>query len=305
MLKVTADIFSGRPNPSWLLEENEAQEVLKEIASNRGVVADMDSGHQGLGYRGMILESLADDTTEKYGIPPVFQIANGTSLYESKGLEIAERLIGSMSQARSMGVLAELNEGLQSLLLEQLGTLSTKETPGEADLLQRGEAMAVEAVEKVTVCYYDPTPFNPAFWNDANMRCNNCYNYATNRRTNTFAQPGWATGYTLPFPPTCDTTTKGALSDGAHKRYDCFPDSERNRNLVALVIWPGQDYHWYRYHSNGFWGHKPGRTAAKNTDDSNNVIANPETCNRGPYTIFCGYFYTPKSIKVAGHGCPP
>jgi hypothetical protein len=92
----------------------------------------------------------------------------------------------------------------------------------------------------------------------------------------------------------CPAVTKAALADGCHRRFDCFPDQEAPRRLVALVVAPGFDYHWYRIHTKaeGFWGHKPGGTAARNVDNSGRVIWNPETCDRGPYTEFCGYFYT-------------
>jgi hypothetical protein len=99
----------------------------------------------------------------------------------------------------------------------------------------------------------------------------------------------------------CAEVTRAALCDGLHHRFDCFPDSERPRYLVALVIAPGPgfvDYHWYRKQKEGFWGHKPGGTAARNTDNSNHVIMNPQTCDRGPYTIFCGYFYTCRSQRI-------
>ena len=68
-----------------------------------------------------------------------------------------------------------------------------------------------------------------------------------------------------------------------------------------MVVWPGPygDYHWYRKQTGGFWGHKPGGTPAKNVDNSNRVITNPATADRGPYTLFCGYFYAPKSMRVS------
>jgi hypothetical protein len=58
------------------------------------------------------------------------------------------------------------------------------------------------------------------------------------------------------------------------------------------------DFHWYRKQKEGFWGHKPGATAARNVDNSNHVILNPQTCDRGPYTIFCEYFYTCRSQRI-------
>src|SRR5947199_7968010 len=104
MLKVTADVFSGRENPQWLLEGNDAQAVLKELALNRGAVAELDSGFQGLGLRGLIIEPLSDDVTQEYALPTAFRIASGASLYESKALEIAERLIQGMIKATPLAV---------------------------------------------------------------------------------------------------------------------------------------------------------------------------------------------------------
>ena len=99
---------------------------------------------------------------------------------------------------------------------------------------------------------------------------------------------------------TCPEMTRASLCDGVHHRFDCFPDTERPRYLVALVVAPGpgfRDFHWFRKQSGGFWGHKPGGTEARNVDNSGVLITNPETANRGPYTQFCGYFYTCNSQR--------
>jgi hypothetical protein len=47
------------------------------------------------------------------------------------------------------------------------------------------------------VCQIELRAFNRGFWNnDANVRLhNNCYNYASTKRTNTFAQPGRGCGH--------------------------------------------------------------------------------------------------------------
>jgi len=150
-------------------------------------------------------------------------------------------------------------------------------------------------------CTIELGTFNPGFWNnDPTVRShNNCYNYASNWRTNTFAQPGRGCGH-MYTAITCEEVTRAALCDGMHRRFDCFPDSEKPRYLVALVVAPGPgfvDYHWYRKQKGGFWGHKPGGTAARNTDESGVVITNPETADRGPYTQFCGYFYSSNSQR--------
>jgi hypothetical protein len=95
---------------------------------------------------------------------------------------------------------------------------------------------------------------------------------------------------------TCGDVGAAASRDGC--KTTCNGPSKK----VALVIWPGWDFHWYRQHTGGSWGHKPGSTPARNTDESNHVIngstLTPANCNRGPYTSFCGYRYAPKNIII-------
>lgn len=307
MLQVTLDVFSGRPNPSWILDDEEAKEVLKEISNNRGIVDETDSGYQGLGYRGISLELLTDEAVEMYNVPSLFKIANGASLYESKALEVAARLISSMSSAtlRASGSdsVVDFNEDLQRQLLDRLGSFPKLDSLSEPDSVGIPSVLPEdETTKSVVTCQTDPGAFNPNFWNArAHVRLNNCYNYAANRRTDTFAQPGRATGR-FPYPMDCASVAAAAMSDGARRRFDCLPDSEKPRYLIAMVVAPGVDYHWYRRHKEGFWGHKPGGTFAKNVDNRGNVVFSPETCDRTSrwpsYTQFCGYFYRPRSIRV-------
>lgn len=298
MLRVTADIFSGEFNPSWMLDEQQSKAVLEEISENRAVVVEDASALGGLGYRGMIIEAESDDITEKYNLKDSFMIATGTSADERAGTDLARQLIEGIPVGKAE--LAERglppDEELRGFLLEQVKAPRKVQLLTELDGIMVHEEMPKDLKK---TCYYETCKFNPGFWNNDNYvrRNNNCYNYARNKKTNTFAQPGRASG-AYPNPMKCDAVTKGALSDGAHRRYDCFPESERSRWLMALVIWPGRDYHWYRKAREGFWGHKPGSTAAKNTDNSGRVISNPERCDRGPYTQFCGYFYACKSMKI-------
>jgi hypothetical protein len=55
-------------------------------------------------------------------------------------------------------------------------------------------------------------------------------------------------------------------------------------------MWPLNDFHWYRLDDNTYWSHKRGQQAAKNVDESGAAIADPETCDRADYTVFCGYY---------------
>jgi hypothetical protein len=166
------------------------------------------------------------------------------------------------------------------------------QTSGNVDIITDEGALASCASNYLT------SSSDFSFWNGAAyVWDNNCYNYASNYRTNTFAQPGRQTGYTLTFPPTCSKVRTGCISDG-------WADTCRASNnlTICLVIWPSTspstgDFHFYRKCSGGLWCHKPGHTPAKNTDDSGNLITSPATANRGPYTTLCEYFY------VGGGSC--
>jgi hypothetical protein len=134
------------------------------------------------------------------------------------------------------------------------------------------------------------TSFNPGFWNTSGVQYyNNCYNYANNKQTNTFAQPGKAAGAQA-TTMSCAAVTAGAIADRLVPLSSYPASSSEYRNTVALVVAPGYDYHWYRLDSNGYWTHKPGGTAATNLDNSGYLITDPRTANRGAYTNFCGFF---------------
>ena len=50
------------------------------------------------------------------------------------------------------------------------------------------------------------------------------------------------------------------------------------------------DFHFYRKGESGAWFHKPGVTDVTDRDASGNLILNPETCDRGGYGNFLGYY---------------
>lgn len=281
MLQVTIDAYSGLRNLSYVISNpEEANALLKEFSRNRDVITDVNTGYSGLGFRGVIVELLSDDGSQAFDLPPVFKIGGGGSQNEDKGLEIVERLI------RSISTRSPSDSGSVEYLLGLL------DQPVRTGTITKGDgATPADLPSPDVTCQIELGKFNPGFWNDPNViGRNNCYNYASNWRTNTFAQPGKGAGQ-MYTSLTCAEVTRAALADGLHRRFDCFPDAEKPRWLMALVVAPGYDYHWYRLQQEPFWGHKPGSTAARNTDNRGVVITNPETCDRRPYTEFCGYFY--------------
>ena len=52
MLRIEIDVFSGRPNPVWLLtDEAETKRLIGAIAEAKGVLAKPGAGFTGLGLR--------------------------------------------------------------------------------------------------------------------------------------------------------------------------------------------------------------------------------------------------------------
>ncbi|MFJ8950365.1 hypothetical protein ACIRO1_09695 [Streptomyces sp. NPDC102381] len=294
MLRITADIFSGRPNPvADVTDESEVQALLREVDGNRNLFISDPPATGELGVRGFSIEPLDDEIGSDFGAEPRLYLPVGPQARGGRAAEIGERLVTLMERgqaAASREPAQPLDQTLRDYLIPQLSS-ATRLSVMDGASMTEAEPEPEETTPAAT-CTIELGAFNPGFWNnDSTVRLNNnCYNYASNWRTNTFAQPGRGCGSMYKAISTAEMT-RASLCDGMHHRFNCFPDTEKPRYLVALVIAPGIDFHWYRKQKEGFWGHKPGGTAARNTDNSNNVIFNPETANRGPYTVFCGYFY--------------
>jgi hypothetical protein len=273
MLQVELDIFSGRPNPTWILSPKEEKELLDRIHDDPKAMLPTTATNGRLGYRGYVVTALSEDPSRK--LPSRFRIG---------GQPGSERDLNLWLLDTSEKVDAEVDDYLREVAAGMIRRDDLE--PRQVDAFPTKGALAACASNYLT----SSTDFS--FWNGAAyVQYNNCYNYASNYRNNTFAQPGRKSGYSLPFPPTCANVRTGVISDG-------WKDScQASNNLtICLVIWPSTspwtgDFHFYRLCINGRWCHKPGQTPAKNTDDSGNLITNPQTANRGLYTTFCEYFY--------------
>jgi len=78
---------------------------------------------------------------------------------------------------------------------------------------------------------------------------------------------------------------------------------------IAMVVHPGEDYHFYRLDSDGKWSHKDGSNEVKRHDAEGQPIVNPKTAARNyrptgsylNYKNFCGFWCVPRrrTIKLA------
>lgn len=274
---VTLHVFSGRPDPQWLISDDEAAELQAMVATEKAGIAATGLSH--LGYRGFSVHATQGGEEPR----AIFraQIA--------RGKEIASHSIAGLPEIEHF-LLWTGRDHVEDHVAAHVQPVIVEPRP------------AVIAPPKA-VCppckAVDAPVYNPAFWNTPQRQpYNNCYNYANDQATNTFAQPGRATGH-MYTSLNCSSVGAGAVSDGLR----AFPNFTAalpagHGWYVALVIWPNTDYHWYRQDKVGCWSHKPGGTAAHNTDNSGHLIGDPRTCNRGPYTVFCTFMITHRGVHI-------
>lgn len=144
--------------------------------------------------------------------------------------------------------------------------------------------------------------YEPSIWNDSNVTSYNCYAYALNTMNHGFMQPGQSEGHK--YSNTNNYLSKDVLVnmvelDANNYNFDFKPIGKYEKcdigyYKVALVVDPGNDYHWYRQNQDGTWSHKSGGYPVTNVDGLSNLIYDPETCNRiyywGNYTEFYGFY---------------
>jgi hypothetical protein len=186
--------------------------------------------------------------------------------------------------------------------------------------------------------------FEPAYWNmdmsvnitvegqrgtthpnQEAQELNNCYNYACNKRTDTFAQIGLHSGYNVNY--NLDTydweqarlipggtlderlayCRDAAIADGLEFIGNDWTPGQApppGKAIVAMVFSDDKhqgsdDWHWYRLNKdNRTWSHKIASAEAINFDNYQDVFGNPPThtiydprdCDRGSYEYFIGFF---------------
>lgn len=134
---------------------------------------------------------------------------------------------------------------------------------------------------------------------------NNCYDYANDIVTNTFAQPGRASGLCPPsarpcVKNTCEDVRRGAESDGLKWVGTSLPNSlPPTGHYVSLHIWPSSNFHWLRMDANMLWSHKPGGTPVRNVDNNRETIRDPSKADLSPWTEHCGYMLAvPSGVNI-------
>jgi hypothetical protein len=272
-LLVTMHIYSGVQDPQWVIGGDNEEELRRLLKTPGASASQAQEGV--LGYRGFsVFDTAADPAAQ-----PLFQI----------------QAAGGTKVSHSISGAPEIEDFLLWTGHEHI--------PDDVSTHVRATLSGPFAVAPFAACppchAADAPAYNPVFWNHPPVQgSNNCYNYANNQATNSFAQPGRATGH-MYTSLTCAGVRPAAQSDGLVPRPNFVgPLGAGQGWYVALVIWPNRDYHWYRQDNIGCWSHKPGPAPARNTDDSGHQITDPRTCNRGPYTVFCSFMITKRTVHI-------
>jgi len=293
-LRVTIDAFSGRPNPVFELSARESRTALSLLKPS----GRLEKGATGLppaptlGYRGLVIEQLG---TPVSSLPRTMRYVHGMVFGPRVPFRVADEALedficGNTGPLRALG----LGRGFPVLLRREIERSSGARTHWPWDRKHR----SLQHPRCTCAPHYEP-----AWWNDGAQRQlhNNCYNYAANYRTDSFGvvpgggQPGAASG-AMYTQFTCASVRLAAVADGLVARLKVGNRCPKDGHLVALVIAPNWDFHWYRKDRNAFWSHKPDHMQATNVDNSNALIADPRNADRGPYTQFCTFM-----VVMHGH----
>lgn len=274
MLSIELDIYSGRPNPTWILPKNEEKVLVERLVADTKLMLPLTADTGGLGYRGFIVTALSEDAGpfNKARLPSSFRMGGSYDKDTSASLWLLDT---------SEKPDAQVDDYLRGVVKNSVYQLSKQgELQSNADVSPQGGGMSCGS-------NYLTSDTDFSFWNgSAYITRNNCYNFASNYRSNTFAQPGLQSGRKFTRLD-CGDVSSAVLRDGYAN--GCVSS---NNISICLVIWPGRDFHFYRLCAKGHWCHKPGSTPAKNTDNSGRLITSVQSCNRGSYTSVCGYFYS-------------
>jgi hypothetical protein len=175
---------------------------------------------------------------------------------------------------------------------------------------------------------YEPK-FQPELWNDdeAVYKSMNCYAYAMDfrnplligecRKNNHqdcrqyFPQPGALNGDRNALNASqrrnCAVVERLMKLDVPEvTKTDFYSKCPPGKSKIALVVDPGEDYHFYRHDPDGFWSHKDGSNKVKRFDALRRRIFNPAAASRDyrwqgsdlNYSDFCGFYCVPRDHPI-------
>jgi hypothetical protein len=289
-IRITIDVFSGRRNPVVEFKGKRLQNIVKRLAPTKKMEEAKPSlpPIPTLGFRGMIVEQEGAPISE---LSRSFRVADGFGFgsgfaYRLPDEAFEDFVCRSLPKEFDVGRLKDEIQRYKHLI-DFWNKLRWPD-----DFI---------ALPKKKSCKCAPI-YEPTWWNVPERQYdNNCYNYACNYRTDTYAQPGYAAGEQY-SSINCNSVRTAAIKDKLIDSPGSDNKCPEEGHLVALVVGSsGWDYHWYRKGKDGYWSHKPGGGAVTNLDNSGNLIPDPRTADRNGYDEFCTFMVVKHGhIKIDG-----
>jgi hypothetical protein len=229
MLEVELDVFSGVPNPTWILSPRQEAALYERLRADPKQISSATGQNTrlGLGYRGLIVRRIKTDNgpwdkalaARRAPLPNEFRLGAGTS----KKNPVVDWLVKT---AGPQGV--QLNDQVQEVVSR--GVRLTPLLRGPADPKDKVDPKRIPKAEIAPDTPYDPKAehhetwwacptnlfsANANFFNDpAHVTRNNCYCFASNHMPDIrYARPGRRGGRPA-NALTCGACIDGLRADG-------------------------------------------------------------------------------------------
>jgi hypothetical protein len=307
-LSVSIDMYSGRPNPELILEGEAAVAALSLLRPARLLPAGEQERELArvLGYRGLTFIQLGEPVNE---LPRRVHLAAGRLFgvglrHRAEVQDAEERLLAEDGPVGKL-----LDPEFRSYLWPQVAKLhkfvwtsEPQEPASGTGPVECGQGPDADLDWWSDMAIQNQPPCDRQLMPRGARQCtNNCYNYATNLRTDSFAQPGKGGGHPL------NNNRMTSLAIRLAAWYDGLLDAPAANNAcpaeghligVALATPPlanSPDFHFWRKNRDGYWSSKAGIHRATDRDANNNRIADPRDA-LGLYPEWCGFM-----VIVPGH----
>ena len=208
---VTLEVFSGVPDPQWTIKQNHPKYTTIKSSLGSAKTYKPEHAPSKLGYEGFVVR----------------EVINGKEKQEVL-------IVGNETKKLQLDLLSSIPDGKISSLISNIVKKEIESGKVSANVTNTDTANTEKR--------YAPR-YRPSFWNDkAHVRRNNCYNYASTIRTDTFAQPGNGGGKPFPWVFTAADVRSSAEADGCKftpaKKHMCAPKGIEH--LVALFAYIGK-----------------------------------------------------------------